>query len=319
MQKYTIGIDLGGTTVTAGLVDENYNIIEKITWATALPRPAEDLEAHMAKLCRTVAEKAGVDFAQVESIGIGTPGSVNSAEGSVGFNANFNYRNWNLGPDMEALLGRKVYIENDANAAAYGEYLAGSAKGYNSAICVTLGTGIGGGIIEDGRIYTGANGAGGEIGHTVICRGGRACNCGRKGCWERYGSARALAEDTFEASKKHPESLIAKLVKDNKGRANAKIAFDARDAGDSVAADVVQNWLEAVSCGLVNIINCFQPDVICISGGVSNQGDTLLKPIQKIVDEEDYNRGGEHRTVIKLASLRNDAGVLGAAYLYRQH
>ena len=317
--SYRIGIDLGGTTVTAGLVDEENKILHKLTWATALPRPAEDLEQHMAKLCRAVAQQAGVDFAKVASIGIGTPGSVNSKTGKVGFNANFGYHNWDLGSDMEKLLGCRVYVENDANAAAYGEYLEGSAKGYNSAVCVTLGTGIGGGIILDGRIFSGANGAGGEIGHTVTVQNGRPCMCGRRGCWEKYGSARALSEDSAAAAQEHPESLLHTLIEKNGGKPNAKMAFDAMAQNDAVAKQVVENWLNAVGCGLVNVINTFQPDVVCIGGGVSAQGEVLLQPLQKIVDAEDYNRSGSQRTQIKLATLRNDAAVVGGANLYRQH
>ena len=147
MSKYTIGIDLGGTTMTAGLVNENYEIVAKTTWATRLPRPAEDLEKALADLCRTVAKENKVDFADINYVGIGTPGSVNFKTGFVGFNTNFGYYDWNLGPDMEKMLGCKVYVENDANAAAYGEYIAGGAKGYNDAVVITLGTGIGSGII----------------------------------------------------------------------------------------------------------------------------------------------------------------------------
>ena len=181
--SYTIGIDLGGTTMTAGLVNEDYEIVGKTTWATRLPRPAADLEAALAKLCRTVAKENNVPFDQVRYVGIGTPGSVNFTTGFVGYNTNFNYYDWNLGSDMEALLGCKVYVENDANAAAYGEYIAGGAKGYSDAVIITLGTGIGSGIILGGKILRGFNFAAGEMGHTVIVKDGRPCNCGRKGCW----------------------------------------------------------------------------------------------------------------------------------------
>ena len=186
MSKYTIGIDLGGTTMTAGIVNENYEIVGKLTWATRLPRPAEDLEKALADLCRTVARDNKVDFADIKYVGIGTPGSVNFTTGFVGFNTNFGYYDWNLGPDLEALLGCKVYVENDANAAAYGEYIAGGAKGYNDAVVITLGTGIGSGIILGGKILRGFNFAAGEMGHNVIVKDGIQCTCGRRGCWERY-------------------------------------------------------------------------------------------------------------------------------------
>ena len=181
--KYTIGIDLGGTTMTAGLVDEAYNIVGKITRPTRLPRPAQDLEQALADLCRAVAKDCKIDFADVSYVGIGTPGSVNFTTGFVGYNTNFGYYDWNLGPDLEALLGCKVYVENDANAAAFGEYIAGGAKGFKDAVVITLGTGIGSGIILGGKILRGFNFAAGEMGHTVIVKGGRKCNCGRYGCF----------------------------------------------------------------------------------------------------------------------------------------
>ena len=178
MSKYTIGIDLGGTTMTAGLVNEKFEVVGKVTWATSLPRPAQDLEKALAELCRTVARENKVDFADIRYVGIGTPGSVNFTTGFVGFNTNFGYYDWNLGPDMEKLLGCKVYVENDANAAAFGEYIAGGAKGYRDAVIITLGTGIGSGIILNGKILRGFNFAAGEMGHNVIVKDGIQCTCG---------------------------------------------------------------------------------------------------------------------------------------------
>ena len=207
MSKYTIGIDLGGTTMTAGLVNEKFEVVGKVTWATRLPRPAQDLEKALAELCRTVARENKVDFADIRYVGIGTPGSVNFTTGFVGFNTNFGYYDWNLGPDMEKLLGCKVYVENDANAAAFGEYIAGGAKGYRDAVIITLGTGIGSGIILNGKILRGFNFAAGEMGHNVIVKDGIQCTCGRKGCWERYASATALIGQTKAAMEAHPESL----------------------------------------------------------------------------------------------------------------
>ena len=275
--KYTIGIDLGGTTMTAGLVDEDYNIVGKITRPTRLPRPAQDLEQALADLCRAVAKDCKIDFADVSYVGIGTPGSVNFTTGFVGYNTNFGYYDWNLGPDLEALLGCKVYVENDANAAAFGEYIAGGAKGFKDAVVITLGTGIGSGIILGGKILRGFNFAAGEMGHTVIVKGGRKCNCGRYGCWERYASSRALSEDAREAMTRHPESMMWKLAGDI-DHVNAKIPFDAMEAGDATAKAVVDNWIEYVACGISNVVNTFEPEAICIGGGVSNQGETLLAP-----------------------------------------
>jgi len=314
MSKYTIGIDLGGTTMTAGLVDENYEIVGKITWATRLPRPAEDLEKALAELCRSVAKENGVNFSQVEYVGIGTPGSVNFTTGFVGYNTNFGYYDWNLGPDMQRLLGCRVYVENDANAAAFGEYIAGGAKGYKDAVIITLGTGIGSGIILSGKILRGFNFAAGEMGHTVIVKDGRECNCGRRGCWERYASSRALTEDTKAAMREHSDTLMWKLVKDI-DHVNAKTSFDAMEKGDALAKQVVDVWLEYVGCGVANVVNTFEPEVICIGGGVSNQGETLLAPVRAYVEKETHNITTGRVPEIKACVLRNDAGVIGAAAL----
>lgn len=314
MSQYTIGIDLGGTTMTAGLVNENYEIVGKITWATRLPRPAADLEKALADLCRAVAKENNIDFSDVKYVGIGTPGSVNFTTGFVGYNTNFGYYDWNLGPDMEKLLGCKVYVENDANAAAFGEYIAGGAKGYKDAVVITLGTGIGSGIILGGKIVRGFNFAAGEMGHTVIVKGGRKCNCGRSGCWERYASARALTEDTKAAMQEHSDTLMWKLVPDI-DHVNAKTSFDAMAKGDALAKQVVENWMEYVACGLANVVNTFEPEVICVGGGVSNQGEVLLGPVRAYVEKETHDITGGRVPEIRACELRNDAGVIGAAAL----
>ena len=300
--------------MTAGLVNEDYEIVGKITWATRLPRPAEDLEKAMADLCREVAKQNGVDFSEVRYVGIGTPGSVNFTTGFVGYNTNFNYYDWNLGTDLEALLGCKVYVENDANAAAFGEYIAGGAKGYKDAVVITLGTGIGSGIILDGKILRGFNFAAGEMGHTVIVKDGRKCNCGRHGCWERYASARALSEDTKAAMREHRDTIMWDLVKDI-DHVNAKTSFDAMEKGDALAKQVVENWMEYVGCGIANVVNTFEPEVICIGGGVSNQGETLLGPVRAYVEKETHDITTGRIPEIRACVLRNDAGVIGAAAL----
>ena len=278
MSKYTIGIDLGGTTMTAGIVNENYEIVGKLTWATRLPRPAEDLEKALADLCRTVARDNKVDFADIKYVGIGTPGSVNFTTGFVGFNTNFGYYDWNLGPDLEALLGCKVYVENDANAAAYGEYIAGGAKGYNDAVVITLGTGIGSGIILGGKILRGFNFAAGEMGHNVIVKDGIQCTCGRRGCWERYASASAL---TREHEGRHAGRQEHHYVEDDPRHSTTSTPswpLTAAAKGDETARKVIDSWIEYVGVGIANVINTFEPEVICIGGGVSNQGEVLLAP-----------------------------------------
>lgn len=317
--KYYIGIDLGGTNIAAGLVNEAFEIVASKSCPTALPRPAAEVEADMAGLCKELAKENGLTMAEIGWVGIGTPGAVNPITGFVGFNANFGYHDWYLGKNMEALLGCKVYVENDANAAAYGEYAAGALKGAKNAIAITLGTGVGAGIILDGKLYSGSNHSGGELGHMVIVKDGRPCMCGRRGCWEKYASARALAEDTVEAMKQHPDNMMWDLVGGDLEKVGAKTAFDALHAGDELAKGVVANYLEYVACGLTNLINIFQPEVVCIGGGVSKQGDVLLAPLQKYVDAEDYARNNSNRTRIVCAELFNDAGIVGAAMLGKQN
>ena len=185
-------------------------------------------------------------------------------------------------------------------------------------MAITLGTGIGGGIIIDGKIFAGFNYAGAELGHTVVVKGGRPCMCGRRGCWEKYASARALTEDTRAAMLANPDNMMWKLVGGDLTKVGAKTAFDALHAGDELAKTVVSNWIEYVACGITDVVNIFQPEVICIGGGVSAQGETLLGPIREYVDREEYARNGKKRTVIKAAELKNDAGVLGAASLGEQ-
>ncbi|EJX01526.1 ROK family protein (putative glucokinase) [gut metagenome] len=224
-KKYAVGIDLGGTTITAGIVDENYKILKKKTCDTELPKPEEMIEHKMADLCQAVLAENGMTIKDIVWVGIGTPGSVNSQDGVVEFNANFGYFNWAIREHMETLLGCRVFVENDANAAGYGEYIAGGARGTRNAVVVTLGTGIGGGVILDGKIFSGSNFAGAELGHMVIQKDGRGCQCGRNGCWEKYASTRALVEDTKTAMAAHPNSKMWKLVNDDISKVNGKNCF----------------------------------------------------------------------------------------------
>ncbi len=317
--SYTIGVDLGGTNIAVGLVNDKNEITAQMSRKTNLPRPAVEIEQEIARLCREVCEKGGVSIENdVRWVGIGTPGSVNAETGIVEFNANFGYRDWALKANMEAALPCPVYIENDANAAAYGEYIAGAARGSKCAVVITLGTGIGSGIIIDGKIFSGFNSAGAEIGHTVIEIDGRPCMCGRRGCWEKYASARSLADDTREAMQAHPLNMMWGLVDNDLTKVSAKTAFDAMRAGDEIGTHLVENYVYYVACGLINVINIFQPEIICIGGGVSREGEALLAPVKRLVDAEEYARASDKRTKIVAAQLRNDAGIIGAAGLGAQ-
>ena len=314
---YRLGIDLGGTNIVAGVVDEEYKIIAKASCKTNVPRPESEICDSMAEVAVKACEKAGISMDEVESIGIGVPGEVNPKTGVIEYSANLFFHNWEVVKMMNERLGKKVLIENDANAAALGEYLAGAAKGTKNAIAITLGTGVGGGIIINGKIYSGSNFAGAELGHMVIVKDGKECGCGRKGCWEAYSSATGLINMTKAKilSEKLDYSYMLKLADGDINKVNGKTAFDAAASGDSDAQEVLNEYFSYLATGLVNIINIFQPDVLCIGGGISNQGENLLRPLRKIIEEERYTKHNDKQTVLCTCSLANDAGIIGAAFL----
>ena len=314
---YRLGIDLGGTNIVAGVVDEEYNIVAKASCKTDVPRPEKEICDSMAEIALEAIKNANISIDDVESIGIGVPGAVNPETGVIEYSANLFFHNWSIVEMMEERLNTKVKIENDANAAALGEYLAGSAKGAKNAIAITLGTGVGGGIIIDGKIYSGSNFAGAELGHMVIVKGGKECACGRQGCWEAYASATGLINLTKEKilTEKPEFSYMLKLCDDDISNVSGKTAFDAMAAGDPIAKQVVEEYISYLATGVVNIINIFQPDVLCVGGGVSNQGENLLAPLRAIVERERYTKHNDKQTVICRCSLGNDAGIIGAAYL----
>lgn len=314
--KYYVGIDLGGTNIVAGVVDENYKIVAKASTKTNCPRPEKEIANDMAKMAVQAVENAGLTMEQIEWVGIGTPGIANSSTGIVEYSSNLGFKNTPMVKYIQETIDKPVFIENDANAAAYGEYVAGAAKGAKNAVCITLGTGVGGGIIVDGKIYAGSNFAGAEIGHTVIEVDGAQCSCGRKGCFEAYSSATGLIRMTKEAIAADPEGIMAKLAAE-RGKVNARTAFDAMRAGDAGAKAVVDKYIKYLAAGITNTINIFQPDVLCVGGGVCNEGDPLLLPMKAIVEREVYTRNSEKNTKIVIASLGNDAGIIGAAFLGR--
>ncbi len=310
----TIGIDLGGTNIVAGVVDEQYRILASAKCKTKASRPADAIIADMARVSREAVAKAGLSMDDVAYVGIGAPGTCNAETGMVEYANNLPFANLPLCDKMHELLGKPVYIENDANAAAWGEVKAGAAKGAKSCVCVTLGTGVGGGIVIDGKIYGGFNFAGAEIGHTVIVQGGEPCTCGRHGCWEAYASATALIRQTREAMQAHPDSVMWKLA-GSLDDANGLTAFDAMRAGDAAGAQVVAQYIDYIACGVINMINIFQPEVVCIGGGVSKEGETLLAPMREKIERERYSRYSARQSRLCVAALGNDAGVIGAACL----
>ena len=315
--KYYIGIDLGGTFVKAGVVDENYNIIAKASVDSAdVSGQPEKVADRMAECAKAALEKANLTMDDVENIGIGAPGSVDPDTGMIIYANNLNFLNTPMRAYLEARTGKKIYLENDANVAAYGEVLAGAAKGYNDAIVITMGTGVGGGIIIDGKIYSGFNHFGGELGHSVIVKDGWQCTCGRKGCLEAYASATGLIKMTQEAMKADKDSKMWEIA-GSLEQVNGKTAFDAMRMDDASGKAVVDNYVAYLGCGLSNYVNIFQPEVLLIGGGISKEGETLLAPLREILEKETYGISGVKSTTLKTCALGNDAGTIGAAFLWK--
>ena len=311
-----IGIDIGGTNIACGIVNENCEIIARSKVKTNAPRPYEEILADIVRAARLACDEAGIDPGSVDSVGIGCPGTCNQQTGVVEYSNNLGFVNVPLRTDVEKALGVKTCLGNDADAAAYGEYCAGAAKGAENAVVITLGTGVGSGIIIGGKIYSGSNFAGGEIGHTVISVGGRDCTCGRKGCFETYSSATGLVNTTKEYAARYPDSLMAKLIEQD-GRVSARTAYTAMKQGDEAGRLVTEEYVKYLAVGITNVINVFQPDVLCIGGGVCNEGDTLLVPLKKLVAEQVYTKNSAKNAEIVICSLGNDAGIIGAAMLFK--
>ena len=311
---YKVGVDLGGTNIAVGVIDENYNIIGRGKAKTACPRPAEDIFADMCKCVKAAAEDAGIALSEIESIGIGTPGTVDKANGVISYANNLDFNNV---PAVELMKKEfpdiTIRLENDANCAALGEALAGIGKGKSSFVAVTLGTGVGGGIVLDGKLLTGCNDAGGEIGHISIKFDGEQCNCGRIGCWERYASATALINQTKKAMEENKDSKMWELCEGDINKAGGRTAFDGMRLGDEVATNVVNTYIEYIGIGATNVVNIFQPDMVCFGGGICNEGETLLAPLRAYVKANQYNKRTEKNTELSVACLGNDAGIIGAA------
>lgn len=312
---YKLGIDLGGTNIVAGVVDENYKIVATVKRKTNCPRPADEILDDMAAVALEAIKNAGLTKDDIEAAGVGSPGAIDPVNGVVCFAGNLDFHNLAMAEMLKERTGIDFYLENDANAAAYGEYIAGAGKEARNFIMITLGTGVGGGIIIDGKIYSGSNYAGAELGHTVICVDGQMCNCGRQGCWEAYASATALIRQTKQAMIKYPDSIMWKLCDGDINAVRGITAFDAMRQSDEAGKMVVDRYINYVAVGIANNINTFQPEIVCVGGGISREGDNLIIPLTKIVDGENFARNIGNKTKIKAAALGNDAGIIGAAYI----
>lgn len=298
-----LGIDIGGTNIAAGIVSDSGEIIEKASVPTLSYRESDDIVKDIVGL----SEKLMADK-DIKAIGIGCPGTIDHKNGTVVYSNNIKMKNYPLADKIKKYIDLPVFVENDANCAALGEY---AVNGENKAVfaLITLGTGVGSGIIINGNIFRGTNGAAVEAGHMTIVHNGKTCTCGRKGCWEMYASVSALIEQTKEAIKAHPESAMAKSSEEE---ITGRTAFGFAKAGDKTAAEVVSRYAEYVAEGITNVENIFQPDIIAVGGGISKEGDYLLEPVKEFVRKNGYNKYMEKSKIVT-ASLFNDAGIIGAA------
>lgn len=314
---YRIGIDLGGTNIKVGLVDENQNIVREEFTPTRAQRPAEEVIADIAKVVQDVLKKQEVGFDQVAGVGIGCPGMIDAKNGTVPYSNNLAWEQVPFAQLLKKYMEQDcmVRISNDANCAALGEAKAGAAKGVDNVVLLTLGTGVGGGVIIDGKIFEGAHAGGAELGHTSLIYGGEMCTCGRSGCVEAYVSATALIRDAARAAEKDPASLMNPMMEENDGQMNGKIPFDAMQQGDAAATAVVNRYFDYLAEAIANFVNLFRPDVVLLSGGICNQGSNLTDPVNERLKSLCF--GGDKSLVpqVRCATLGNFAGILGAANL----
>ena len=311
--KYRIGIDLGGTAIKAGVVDENYQILAKRTIRTC-----PDFETacrEMGDLVKDLLQDTQISPSDLESVGIGTPGFINPESGLLVFSPNTQWHNVPLREELGKYIQVPIYAGNDANCAVIGEYLAGAGKGYDSVLMITLGTGVGGGIILNRKLFSGCDFMGTEFGHTPLVYNGQRCGCGINGCFEAYGSVSALIRQTKHAMKQHPESTMNTWASSHKGTVNGRTAFDCAKNGDPAALEVVDQYESYVAYGISGFINIFRPEIVLIGGGISAEGDYLLKPIRQKLKNFVFAQDIIGIPPVTHAKLGNAAGTIGAAFI----
>lgn len=312
---FYVGIDLGGTNIAAAAVGESGELLGATSILT--PRGPAAVADAIAQAAGAACQAAGLPIEEAACVGIGAPGTIDPVAGVVRYWSNLDFHNVPLVGLLRQRLpqGISVLLENDANAAALGEYASGAGKGSASMIAITLGTGVGGGAVFHGKLFTGFNYAGMEVGHFVLAEGGRPCTCGRRGCFESYCSATALIARTREGMAQHPDSMLWTLAEGDLSRVNGRTPFDAAAQGDALGQQIVEEYILYLGSGITSLINILQPEVFCLGGGVAAQGENLLAPLRAILDREDYARNDPRRTRLTTAQLGNDAGIIGAALL----
>lgn len=313
VRKLSMGIDLGGTFIKGGIVDDLGNLIVSEKVPTQVERGEEAVADTIVALFHSLCKRVGITADDIDGVGMGIPGTIDSKSGTVVYSNNLKWENVPLANMVQEKIGVPVKTSNDANAATLGEFLYGSAKSFASCVMLTLGTGVGSGIILNGTLYEGNCSAGAELGHMVIQVGGKPCTCGRKGCLETYASASALIELTKEMMQQHPESLLCAETAD---KVDGSTAFRCAHT-DKVAKDIVETYLAALGCGLLNIANALRPDAIVLGGGISYHLDPYIPHLQQMVNEQCFGSNRGPKVSIAVASLKNEAGILGASALIK--
>lgn len=312
LRKYYLGIDLGGTFIKGGIVDGEGRILLRDKLPTESDKGAGRVVANIAALCRSLMERTDLSASELVGIGIGVPGTVDSERGEVIYANNLGWTNFLIADKISDAFGLPVKIANDASVAALGEAKFGCGKGYRHSVMITLGTGVGGGMVLDGKLFEGNHSAGGELGHMVIVAGGEPCTCGRRGCIEAYASVTALIRDTKRAMEKNPESKLWEVG--SLDAVTGKTAFDYLEQ-DETARAVVDRYLEMIGICVVNIANLLRPEIIILGGGICAEGERLIRPIREMLDREIHGGDTGPRVKLVTAELGNDAGLLGAAAL----
>lgn len=311
---YYVGVDVGGTNLVAGLVDEKGRILDKVSHPVDKTMGDKELCVELARLTQKVVEMSDKGLDEIKAVGVGLPGHVDNKKGVVIRTPNMAFENTPFRDLFQQEWDVPVFLSNDANCAAVGEYMAGAAKGCDPAVVVTIGTGLGGGMVSKGKLFMGFAGSGMEVGHMIIQPNGVLCNCGNRGCWEQYGSATALIRLTQAEMERSKDSALWELSEGDRFKVTGRTAFAAARLGDAAAKRVLHIYLQGLSVGIINLINVIQPEIICLGGGISNaEDDLLLDPLRELVNQGSFDKSVPTR--LEKASLGNDAGVVGAALL----
>lgn len=314
-EKVIIGIDLGGTGIKIGLADAEYGILAQTTLPTRAERPFAQIIADMGCAAKKLLEESGYEENDCLGIGVGSPGTIDSKNGVVLYSNNICWDNVPLAEELYKYLAVPIYVNNDANCAALGETVKGAAKGCDSAVFLTLGTGVGGGIVIDGRIFEGGHPGGAELGHIRISSEGRKCTCGREDCLEAYASATALIDDAKTMVQRFPGSMLWQLCDRDLDLMNAKMPFDAAWAGDPCGQALVGRYIQYLADGITDLANIFRPDIVVLGGGICAQGEKLTEPLNRYLKDHCFGASVSYVPKVVTAKNGNDAGIIGAAAL----